>query len=201
MWILGVITGVPLFLNFWFWEYTKIWPNGEAVPLVMQVIISVPEITLALFAGIFFGLRGNKWREKNLSLRGYDEVAIMEASTPEAATARYLRSKPLDPERPISRHSDVDKSKLSNRTGTTFPDQVSGMKTWQFVIIVSILLFGIGLFYFKDSRNTGRSGVSTTSYKESFTDCKARCDDAASQIRDVFTQSYNYYRCMEKCRQ
>jgi len=61
--------------------------EGVAQALV-YLILAVGNFTLWLVPGF----KGNKWREENLTKRGYEKITTVQAETPDAAVA--LASKP-----------------------------------------------------------------------------------------------------------
>ncbi len=53
-------------------------------------------VYLILAAGYFFlwlvpGFKGNKWREENLTKRGYEQITTVQAETPDAAVALAVK--------------------------------------------------------------------------------------------------------------
>ncbi len=65
------------------------WSNYDKRQMLIKMIffLYLPGLILS----IYFGKLGNKWLDKNLLARGYDNIATAEASTPEGAIASYLK--------------------------------------------------------------------------------------------------------------
>lgn len=61
--------------------------EGGAQALV-YLIIAAGYFTLWLFPAF----KGNKWREENLSKRGYEQLTTVQAETPDAAVAQAAKS-------------------------------------------------------------------------------------------------------------
>jgi uncharacterized membrane protein len=47
---------------------------------------------ISLIVSIVFGIMGNKWYKQNLVTKGYEEVDIVQAATPEGAVALYMKN-------------------------------------------------------------------------------------------------------------
>lgn len=61
--------------------------EGGAQALVF-LILAVGYFSLLLVPGF----KGNKWREENLSKRGYEQLTTVQAETPDAAVAQAAKS-------------------------------------------------------------------------------------------------------------
>ena len=87
----------PAFLFTWMWAFVKrLFLIGWIVLLLWMALSSVP-IPEAWFVGqliisIVMGAKGNELRGKRLRASGYEEVAMVEATTPERALAMHLAS-------------------------------------------------------------------------------------------------------------
>ena len=67
-----------------------------AIYIILAVIEELAGINLLGFIGeviisIVFGIKGNEWRENNLTSRGYEYKGAVNASTPEGAIALYMK--------------------------------------------------------------------------------------------------------------
>jgi hypothetical protein len=97
----------PAFLFTWIWAFVKrLFLIGWIVLLLWMALSSVP-VPEAWFVGqliisIVMGAKGNELRRKRLRASGYEEVATVEATTPERALAMHLASRgdenPIPPE-------------------------------------------------------------------------------------------------------
>lgn len=134
----------PAFFFASYWALSKkMWGLGIGSLVAYLVVGFIVDAIAGKFVASFpivvaywFASSGNKWREKNLSSRGYDEVATVQASTPEGAIAKYLPARPgtREPEIEILEEEsqpkvriecrccglakDVPRSKFGDRTGT-----------------------------------------------------------------------------------
>lgn len=97
----------PAFLFTWIWAFVKrLYVIGWIALLAVMVLSSVPipEAWLVgnLIISIALGAKGNELRVKRLRDSGYEEVATVEARTPDAALAAHLASgggeNPIPPE-------------------------------------------------------------------------------------------------------
>lgn len=104
----------PGFFFIWFWALCKkIWVAGIAAFVGLIAIgaifaedrphtgVSVGEVvmvTVLIGLGVFFGLKGNRLREKNLRSRGFTLDETTSAASPDAAIALFWekREKPDD---------------------------------------------------------------------------------------------------------
>lgn len=50
-------------------------------------------IILQLSVVVYFGLKGNDWRNANLKMRGYEHVGTLQAKTPDAAIASVVNNR------------------------------------------------------------------------------------------------------------
>jgi len=78
----------------------KLWGLAGAFFAAYIVLLLIEKVTdqsgeggLLLAAGYFTGwlvpaFKGNKWREENLSKRGYEQLTTVQAETPDAAAAQ-----------------------------------------------------------------------------------------------------------------
>lgn len=80
-WQLGIFVFTGIFL-FAFLLYISI-DEFDA-----DIIINITSLIIS----VIFGLKGNSWREKNLSFRGYDFVDTITAANSDGAVALYLKS-------------------------------------------------------------------------------------------------------------
>ena len=97
----------PAFLFTWMWAFVKrLFLIGWIVLLLWMALSSVP-IPEAWFVGqliisIVMGAKGNELRSNRLRASGYEEVATVEATTPDGALAMHLASQevedPIPPE-------------------------------------------------------------------------------------------------------
>ena len=97
----------PAFLFTWIWAFVKrLFLIGWLVLLLVMALSSVP-IPEAWFVGqliisIVMGAKGNELRVKRLRASGFEEVATVAATTPDAAVEAHLASQgdegPLPPE-------------------------------------------------------------------------------------------------------
>lgn len=97
----------PAFLFTWIWAFVKrLYLIGWIALLAVMALSSVPvpEAWLLgnLIISIALGAKGNELRVKRLRDSGYEEVATVEARTPDAALAAHLASdgndNPIPPE-------------------------------------------------------------------------------------------------------
>ena len=95
----------PAFFFTWIWAFVKkLWLIGVIVFLFGILASSIPEAWLVgeLIISIVMGVKGNELRVKRLRDAGYEEVATVEARTPDAALAAHLASggneNPIPPE-------------------------------------------------------------------------------------------------------
>ena len=97
----------PAFLFTWIWAFVKrLFLIGWLVLLLWMALSSVPapEVWLIgnLIVSIVMGAKGNELRVKRLRASGYEEVATVEARTPDEAVAAHIASQgtenPLPPE-------------------------------------------------------------------------------------------------------
>lgn len=65
---------------------------GEDLEEVIEVLTSIGWLVLV----ITFGVNGNRWRETNLTLRGYDFKDTVTAANCEGAIALYLKASSVD---------------------------------------------------------------------------------------------------------
>lgn len=72
----------------------------EEIPQLL--IFDVIDFSISLLISFFFGIFGNRWREKNLSSRGYEFKNIIDANDPEGAVAIYMKNKQKERENRIS---------------------------------------------------------------------------------------------------
>ena len=87
----------PAFLFTWIWAFVKrLFLIGWLVLLLVMVLSSIPspEVWLVgnLIISIAMGAKGNELRVKRLRGLGYEEVATVEARTPDGALAAHLAS-------------------------------------------------------------------------------------------------------------
>lgn len=95
----------PAFFFTWIWAFIKrLWLVGVIVFLFGILASSIPEAWLVgeLIISIVMGVKGNELRVKRLSDSGYEQVATVEANTPDGALAIHLASQggenPMPPE-------------------------------------------------------------------------------------------------------
>ena len=95
----------PAFFFTWIWAFVKkLWLIGVIVFLFGILASSIPEAWLVgeLIISIVMGVKGNELRVKRLRDAGYEEVATVEARTPDGALAAHLASggneNPIPPE-------------------------------------------------------------------------------------------------------
>ena len=97
----------PAFLFTWIWAFIKrLFLIGWLVLLLVMALSSIPapEVWLVgnLIISIAMGAKGNELQVKRLRASGYEEVATVAATTPDAAVAAHLASQgdegPLPPE-------------------------------------------------------------------------------------------------------
>lgn len=83
----------PAFFFTWIWAFVKkLWLIGVIVFLFGILASSIPEAWLLgeVLISIVMGVKGNELRVKRLADAGYEQVATVEARTPEAALAAHL---------------------------------------------------------------------------------------------------------------
>lgn len=88
----------PAFLFTWIWAFVKrLYLIGWIALLAVMLLSSVPvpEAWLVgnLIVSIAMGAKGNELRVKRLRETGYEEVATVEARTPDGALAAHLASR------------------------------------------------------------------------------------------------------------
>jgi len=97
----------PAFLFTWIWAFVKrLYMIGWIALLAVMLLSSIPapEVWLVgnLIISIALGAKGNELRVKRLRDSGYEEVATVEARTPEGALAAHAASQgdenPIPPE-------------------------------------------------------------------------------------------------------
>lgn len=95
----------PAFFFTWIWAFVKrLWLVGVIVFLFGILASSIPEAWLVgeLIISIVMGVKGNELRVKRLSDSGYEQVATVEARTPDHALNVHLASQggenPIPPE-------------------------------------------------------------------------------------------------------
>ena len=96
----------PAFFFTWIWAFIKkLWGMGLAFIGIMLVLVIIETefeqegseggvlIMLLLELGVFiwFGVKGNEWRNKNLKKRGYEHIQTLEAETPDAAISSVAK--------------------------------------------------------------------------------------------------------------
>ena len=97
----------PAFFFNWLWAFIKkLWGIGFGFLGVMFILVFLETIfeeegsaggkllMLLLQIGVFggFGIKGNKWRRSSLQKRGFQQVKLVEAETPDAAIAVVARA-------------------------------------------------------------------------------------------------------------
>lgn len=87
----------PAFLFTWIWAFVKrLFLIGWLVLLLVMALSSIPapEVWLVgnLIISIAMGAKGNELQVKRLRASGYEEVATVAATTPDAAVAAHLAS-------------------------------------------------------------------------------------------------------------
>lgn len=85
----------PAFFFTWIWAFVKkLWLIGVIVFLFGILASSIPEAWLVgeLIISIVMGVKGNELRLKRLRDSGYEQVATVEANTPDGALAVHLAS-------------------------------------------------------------------------------------------------------------
>ena len=85
MWALGGIL-FAVFFAFGFISASIGRESGQA----LDALTSIANFIVA----IVFGMNGNKWREKNLTSRGYEFQDTVNAANPEGAVAVYIKEHP-----------------------------------------------------------------------------------------------------------
>lgn len=101
----------PGFCFTFIWAFTKkLWVPGGVLLCIaflmgliaaasqsqnMQQTIDMLSNVLGLIASIIFGMNGNKWRETNLSVRGYALKGSVEARNGEAAINEFIQQEKL----------------------------------------------------------------------------------------------------------
>lgn len=96
----------PAFLFTWIWAFVKrLWLIAAVILVLFWVLVNaIPEAWVVgnLIISVVMGMKGNELRVKRLRDSGYEEVATVEAKTPEAALAAHLASQgnedPIPPE-------------------------------------------------------------------------------------------------------
>ena len=95
----------PAFFFTWIWAFVKkLWLIGVIVFLFGILASSIPEAWLLgeLLISVVMGAKGNELRAKRLLDSGYEQVATVEARTPDGALAVHLASRgndgPVPPE-------------------------------------------------------------------------------------------------------
>ena len=95
----------PAFFFTWIWAFVKrLWLIGVIVFLFGILASSIPEAWLVgeLIISIVMGVKGNELRVKRFLESGYEQVATVQARTPDGALAVHLASQgnenPLPPE-------------------------------------------------------------------------------------------------------
>ena len=95
----------PAFFFSWIWAMIKkMWGIGVGVLvglLVFGFVIGASGAgeggralidIVGIIVSIVFGVNGNKWRENNLSTRGYEFKETVTAANPEGAIALYIKN-------------------------------------------------------------------------------------------------------------
>jgi hypothetical protein len=85
MWVLGVVLMI-LSIALGFAEGTVEVSSGKQAASVISAFTSILNLVIA----VVFGVKGNKWREKNLISRGYKYQDTVDAQNPEAAIALWF---------------------------------------------------------------------------------------------------------------
>ena len=80
MWGLGVSVFIGFFVFGFIVGVSESGAGGDALINIVSII-----------ANIIFGINGNKWRENNLSKRGYEYKDTVTAANTEAAVALYVK--------------------------------------------------------------------------------------------------------------
>ena len=96
----------PAFLFTWIWAFVKrLWLIAALILVLFWILVNaIPEAWVVgnLIISIVMGMKGNELRVKRLRDAGYEEVATVEARTPDAALAAHLASggdeNPIPPE-------------------------------------------------------------------------------------------------------
>ena len=86
MWALGIIIFIAFFA-LGFISGTIGGQGGQALDALTGFV--------NLIVGIIFGVKGNKWREKNLASRGYEFLETVNAANPEGALAVFIKEHPV----------------------------------------------------------------------------------------------------------
>lgn len=73
------------------WDMTILWVFLFIVFVNTTSVSWLPPIGY-LFLWLFPAFKGNKWRENNLSKRGYELLDTITADTPDAAIAKFVKS-------------------------------------------------------------------------------------------------------------
>lgn len=96
------------FIFTWIWAFIKkIWNYGLAFIGITLVLVVAENafaqrgsqdgvlimIILQLSVVVYFGLKGNDWRNANLKMRGYEHVGTLQAKTPDAAIASVVNNR------------------------------------------------------------------------------------------------------------
>lgn len=74
------------------WDMALLWAFLFVVFTNTHSVSWIPPIGY-LFLWLFPAFKGNAWREINLSKRGYELIDTIEAETPDAAIAKFVKSK------------------------------------------------------------------------------------------------------------
>lgn len=86
----------PAFLFTWIWAFMKrLWLIAGVILLLFWILASsLPEAWIVgnLIISVVMGMKGNELRIKRLQESGYEQVATVEAMTPDAALAAHLAS-------------------------------------------------------------------------------------------------------------
>jgi hypothetical protein len=91
MWVLGVVLMI-LSIALGFAEGTVEVSYGKEAASGISVFTSILNLVIA----VVFGVKGNKWREKNLIFRGYKYQDTVDAQNPEAAIALWFTEGKID---------------------------------------------------------------------------------------------------------
>lgn len=86
----GLLFGIFWMLAKKLWVLAGLW-------FIVNTILIASESEMAigiLIIPIIVGFWGNKWREFNLSQRGYEQIASIQADTPDAALAQVAKEPP-----------------------------------------------------------------------------------------------------------
>jgi len=91
MWVLGVVLMI-LSIALGFVEGTVEGSSGKETASGISAFTSILNLVIA----VVFGVKGNKWREKNLISRGYKYQDTVDAQNPEAAIALWFTEGEID---------------------------------------------------------------------------------------------------------